>query len=535
MVLMATDLPEPVVPAISRCGMRARSTITGSPPMVLPRQSGSLAVRVGVVVGREQFAEIDLLALRRSAVRCRWRCGPTRRRRARRRALIERAMSSARPITRDDLMPGAGSSSYSVTTGPGRALMISPRTPKSPQHAFERRGGSPRSIPGSARTGRSACGAASRVERRKLVAAAGALRRGLRARLARDRRGFRLPRRPRPRLPRRRPGPPAPRMRGSSRSRCDATGVGALRRMALRRVPRAARHEANEARLDAQQRRGRASRARSTCAPRRRLRDPRPRAPSARRAWRPPDRGSRSRWRSRSRPARSAPSTAPASEQLEAGQRPEQRVRAGAACASPMTPPRPVGSGQRSLVRQAGGEARGEHRAAEPERQPQPFAIERPVRGEAPAPDRDRQHAARSTARPNNCISRSAPIAPGVPSRLRTGASVAWLSDGSCTDQVASATRRAARQRDQRERRRVRADAAAQIVAQVVRRAKATRVEAAVRSQAMRFRPAYPSTATRRCSASAVVSLVLHHGDADVARAGIAAVGAVAREIAARA
>src|SRR5215471_20875857 len=47
-------------------------------------------------------------------------------------ALIERAISSARPITRDDLMPGAGSSSYSVTTGPGLALTISPRTPKSP-------------------------------------------------------------------------------------------------------------------------------------------------------------------------------------------------------------------------------------------------------------------------------------------------------------------------------------------------------------------------------------------------------------------
>ena len=46
-------------------------------------------------------------------------------------ALMERAMSSARLITREDLMPGAGSSSYSVTTGPGRALMISPRTPKS--------------------------------------------------------------------------------------------------------------------------------------------------------------------------------------------------------------------------------------------------------------------------------------------------------------------------------------------------------------------------------------------------------------------
>src|SRR4030088_2675261 len=47
-------------------------------------------------------------------------------------ALIERAISSASPITRDDLMPGAGSSSYSVTTGPGFALTISPRTPKSP-------------------------------------------------------------------------------------------------------------------------------------------------------------------------------------------------------------------------------------------------------------------------------------------------------------------------------------------------------------------------------------------------------------------
>src|SRR4051794_7529836 len=44
---------------------------------------------------------------------------------------IERAMSSASPITRLDFVPGAGSSSYNVTTGPGRTLMISPRTPKS--------------------------------------------------------------------------------------------------------------------------------------------------------------------------------------------------------------------------------------------------------------------------------------------------------------------------------------------------------------------------------------------------------------------
>ena len=41
MVLSATDLPEPVVPAISRCGIFARSAITGSPPIVLPSASVS--------------------------------------------------------------------------------------------------------------------------------------------------------------------------------------------------------------------------------------------------------------------------------------------------------------------------------------------------------------------------------------------------------------------------------------------------------------------------------------------------------------
>ena len=40
---MATDLPEPVVPAINRCGMRCRSTSTASPPIALPRHNGSRA------------------------------------------------------------------------------------------------------------------------------------------------------------------------------------------------------------------------------------------------------------------------------------------------------------------------------------------------------------------------------------------------------------------------------------------------------------------------------------------------------------
>ena len=64
MVLMATDLPEPVVPAISRCGMRARSTSTGSPPIDLPRQSGSRCGGVVVIARRQQLAQIDFLARR---------------------------------------------------------------------------------------------------------------------------------------------------------------------------------------------------------------------------------------------------------------------------------------------------------------------------------------------------------------------------------------------------------------------------------------------------------------------------------------
>ena len=40
-----------------------------------------------------------------------------------------RATSSASPITRALRMPGAGSSSYSVTTGPGRISRIVPCTP----------------------------------------------------------------------------------------------------------------------------------------------------------------------------------------------------------------------------------------------------------------------------------------------------------------------------------------------------------------------------------------------------------------------
>ena len=44
MPLTATDLPEPVVPATSRCGILDRFTLTGAPLMSLPRPTCSLEV-----------------------------------------------------------------------------------------------------------------------------------------------------------------------------------------------------------------------------------------------------------------------------------------------------------------------------------------------------------------------------------------------------------------------------------------------------------------------------------------------------------
>ena len=118
MALTPTDLPEPVVPATSRCGMRARSVNTGAPAMSRPSTSGSVASVVRnasnssssrrFTVSRRAFGSSMPMALRPGTTAARTAAAP-----------IERAMSSASPITRADLTPRAGSNSNSVTTGPG--------------------------------------------------------------------------------------------------------------------------------------------------------------------------------------------------------------------------------------------------------------------------------------------------------------------------------------------------------------------------------------------------------------------------------
>src|SRR5262245_7625164 len=134
-----------------------------------------------------------------------------------------------------------------------------------------------------------------------------------------------------------------------------------------------------------------------------------------------------------------------------------------------------------------------------------------------------------SAASPKICIDRSAMVEPAIPRRLRTGVVVAWLSEGSRTDQVASATasskanRINARPTSWRSRRRSASRASS------VRKVRLSRV----RSIADMVSPS-AQHADQPVQRFRGRGLVLHQRDPNIARARIAAVGLVARQIAAR-
>ena len=62
MVLMATDLPEPVVPATRRCGIRARSTMIGFAADRLAKRDRQPVFGFLEILGTQQFAKKDVLA-----------------------------------------------------------------------------------------------------------------------------------------------------------------------------------------------------------------------------------------------------------------------------------------------------------------------------------------------------------------------------------------------------------------------------------------------------------------------------------------
>ncbi len=63
MALMATDLPEPVEPAMSTCGMDARSAVTMRPLMSLPMASVSRDLALANVSRLDHVAQVDGFAL----------------------------------------------------------------------------------------------------------------------------------------------------------------------------------------------------------------------------------------------------------------------------------------------------------------------------------------------------------------------------------------------------------------------------------------------------------------------------------------
>ncbi|OPY86788.1 MAG: hypothetical protein A4E73_03857 [Syntrophaceae bacterium PtaU1.Bin231] len=131
MALRDTLFPEPVVPAIRRCGILTRSARTGAPTMSSPRAMGSRKTDEAkfslsrtsrrCTASRSKFGiSMPMAALPGMGAMIRT-LG----------AFRARARSSARFVIRLIFTPGAGSSSYIVMTGPALTSMTLASTPKS--------------------------------------------------------------------------------------------------------------------------------------------------------------------------------------------------------------------------------------------------------------------------------------------------------------------------------------------------------------------------------------------------------------------
>src|SRR5215212_6996274 len=114
-----TDLPAPVAPATSKCGITLRSATTGEPVVSLPSASGSFAFESAnsdeTKISRRYTVVVFPFGTSTATVP-RPGMGPTIRTDA---AFMERARSSERFTTWLTLTPDAGSNSYDVMIGPG--------------------------------------------------------------------------------------------------------------------------------------------------------------------------------------------------------------------------------------------------------------------------------------------------------------------------------------------------------------------------------------------------------------------------------
>ncbi len=169
--------------------------------------------------------------------------------------------------------------------------------------------------------------------------------------------------------------------------------------------------------------------------------------------------------------------------------------------ASPITPPRPVGSGQPPLFGRQDAKAAVMQDRAEPEQHTQPFTLEPPMRDHAPAPDRKRQND-HDRAEPENLDQEI-----GC-DRARAAEKIADRRVGGVTEaRVLHRPGRERERRDDREHEQAKPDqfddAAANHAAEIVGE-KIDLVDIAMIDR--RHQKPQSSTATRRCNASAVVS-----------------------------
>ena len=127
---MQTDLPDPVVPAIIKWGIAVKSPTIACPEIFLPKAIGKLIPFFlnfsSAIISLKKTSSLTWLGISIPTV-----FFPGIVATLVERELVFLAMSSERLIILETLIPGAGSNSYKVTTGPWLIFLIFPLTPKS--------------------------------------------------------------------------------------------------------------------------------------------------------------------------------------------------------------------------------------------------------------------------------------------------------------------------------------------------------------------------------------------------------------------
>ena len=129
-VLIQTDLPDPVVPAISKWGIEVKSPTIGKPEILFPSAIGSLIsffkkLVLEIISLKKTFSLEELgssipIVLLPGIVAILADS-----------ELVFLAISSDKLIILETFIPAAGSNSFKVTTGPRLTFFIFPSTPKS--------------------------------------------------------------------------------------------------------------------------------------------------------------------------------------------------------------------------------------------------------------------------------------------------------------------------------------------------------------------------------------------------------------------